>query len=103
MVANHDQAGRITRNPFDFRHNSLTKITVRVEGQTVSPGELTFNGDSKDACFLTTGKYKRTESSLIEPDDFLEGNTIFLYDLTAHGQCGDEQFIIRKKEMFTLI
>ena len=35
--------------------------------------------------------------SLIELDDFLEGYAIFLYDLTARGQCEDEQFTICKK------
>ena len=97
MVANRDQAGRMSKNPFHLRHNSMSKIAVRVEGQTVSPGMLTIDNDSKDAYFQllrASGKLKRVESSLIEPDDFLEGYTIFLYDLTARGQCGDEQFTI---------
>ena len=36
-----------------------------------------------------SGKFKRNENSLIELDDFLEGYAIFLYDLTARGQCED--------------
>ena len=44
-----------------------------------------------------SGKLKRVESSIIEPSDFLEGYMLFLYNLTPHRQCGDEQFTIRKK------
>ena len=44
-----------------------------------------------------SGKLKRVESSIIEPNDFLKGYTFFLYDLTPCDQCGGEQFTIRKK------
>ena len=51
MVATRDQVGIITKNLFHFRYNLLSKVTVRVEGQTVSPGKLTLNGDTKNAYF----------------------------------------------------
>ena len=35
MVANRYQAGRMTKNHFHFRHNSISKITIHLEGQTV--------------------------------------------------------------------
>ena len=103
MVANRDQAGTMTKNPFHFRHKNISKIAVSVDGQTVSPGVLSIDISSKDAkdayfqLMTTSGKLKKVESSIIEPDDFLEGYTLFLYDLTPRGQCGDEQFTIRKK------
>ena len=103
MVANRDQAGRMTKNPFHFRHDNISKIAVSVEGETVSPGVLSIDTSSKDAkdayfqLMRASGKLKRVESSIIEPDDFLEGYMLFLYDLTPCGQCGDEQFTIRKK------
>ena len=84
------------------------KIAVSGEGQTVSPGVLsidTSSEDAKDAYFQlmrASGKLKRVESSITEPDDFLEVYTLFLYDVTPCEQCGDEQFTIRKKETFTL-
>ena len=114
MVANRDQAGRMTKNPFHFRHNNISKIAVSLEGQTVSPGVLsidtsskdakhnniskvavsvegqtvspgvlsidTSSKDAKDAYFQlvrASGKLKRVESSIIEPDDFFY---IFLYE-----------------------
>ena len=92
MVANRDQAGRMTKNPFDFRHNNISKIAVSVEGQTLSPVVLSIDTtfkDAKDAYFQlmrASGKLKRVESSTMEPDDFLEGYTLFLYDLTPRGQ-----------------
>ena len=102
MIANRDQAGRITKNPFHFRHNNISKTAVSVEGQTVSPGVLsigTSSKDAKDAYFQlmrASGKLKRVESSIIEPDDFWRGMRFF-YMMLHRGQCGDEQFTIRKK------
>ena len=65
MAANRDQAGRTTKNPFHFRHNSISKITVCLEGQTVSPGILTFDNDAKEAYFHTL-RYFMPQGSLIE-------------------------------------
>ena len=73
MVANRDQAGRMTKNPFHFRHSNILKIAVSVEGQTVSPGVLSIDISSKDAkdayfqLMRAYGKLERVESSIIEP------------------------------------
>ena len=48
-VANQDQAGRMTKNPFHFRHNNILKLAVSIEGQTVSPGVLSIYTSAKDA------------------------------------------------------
>ena len=47
MVANRDQAGRMTKSPFHFRHNSISKITIRLDGQIISPSILTDDGDAR--------------------------------------------------------
>ena len=49
MVASQDQAGRMTKNPFHFRHNNISKIALSIDGQTVSPGVLSIDTSSKDA------------------------------------------------------
>ena len=72
MVANRDKAGRMTKHPFHFHHNSTSKIIVRLEGQTVSPGIHTVR-DAKEAYFQmlhASGRFSRNESSMIELDDF---------------------------------
>ena len=46
----------------------------------------------------STGRYKGTHSMLVDYNDFGNGNTILVFDLTARGECNSEQFTVRKLE-----
>ena len=46
----------------------------------------------------STGQYKGTCLMLVGHNDFGNGNTILVFDLTARGKCNSEQFTVRKLE-----
>ena len=46
----------------------------------------------------STGQYKSSRSMLVDYNDFGNGNTILVFDLTARGECNSEQFTVRKLE-----
>ena len=46
----------------------------------------------------STGQYKGTRSVIVDYNDFGNGDTILVFDLTARGESNSEEFTVRKLE-----
>ena len=89
MVENEAYNGNIEKNPFNFQHFDLMKISLYREGRSI-PGRA-FTPDFDDKCYLrsylhtmrTMNYYNTDDTNGLTPYEFANGYTIFLYDLTA--------------------
>ena len=54
--------------------------------------------EAYDTLMRSTGQYKGSCSMLVDNNNFGNGNTILVFDLTARGECNSEQFTVRKLE-----
>ena len=72
-------------NLFHFTHNGLESLVITIGNETLIRLDFDFAN-------------KGTHLMLVDCNDFGNGNTILVFDLTARGECNSEQFIIRKLE-----
>ena len=89
MVENEAYNGNIKKNPFNFQHFDLMKISLYREGRSI-PGRA-FTPDFANGCFLrsylhtmrTMSYYNTDDTNGLTPFEFANGFTVFTYDLTA--------------------
>ena len=102
LVESEAVTGSYSKNPFNFKHYNLSNISLTVDGQDVahSPIELNFSEN----------KYIRAYSSLftaldrggldwgnqITKEDFLDGYSLFAFDLSPD-KCNGDHFNLIKK------
>ena len=88
MMHNNSYNGNYKKNPFNFQHYNLTQIGISVYGEEVSFKLLKLNFDDKlfvtayNTLFLGTGKLHGNSRSVIKREDYSEGYTIIVADLT---------------------
>ena len=88
MMDNDSYNGNYTRNPFNFQHYNLTQIGTSVNGEEVPFKPLKLNFDDKlfvtvySTLFSGTGKLHGNSGSIIKREDYSEGYTIIVADLT---------------------
>ena len=103
MVENRSMYGVFKENPFHFKHNGLESLIITIGNETLIRLDFDFvNGqyvEAYDTLMKSTGQYK----VLVDCNDFGNGNTILVFDLTARGECNSEQFTVRKLEMLESI
>ena len=88
-VMNKDsENGNYKKNPFNFQHYNLTQIGISVNGEEVPFKPLKLNFDEKlfvtaySTLFSGTGKLHGNSGSIIKSEDYSEGYTIIVADLT---------------------
>ena len=88
MIDNGSSNGNYKKNPFNFQHYNLTQIGISVNGEEIPFKPLKLNFDDK--LFVTgyntllsgTGKLHGNDGSIIKREDYSEGYTIIVADLT---------------------
>ena len=88
MMDNDSYNGTYKKNPFNFQHYNLTQIGISVNGEEVPFKPLKLNFDDKlfvtayNTLFSGTGKLHGNSGSIIKREDYSEGYTIIVADLT---------------------
>ena len=88
MMDNDSYNGNCKKNPFNFKHYNLTQIGISVNGEEVPFKPLKLNFDDKlsvtvyTTLFSGTGKLHGNSGSIIKREDYSEGYTIIVADLT---------------------
>ena len=91
MMDNDSYNGNHKKNPFNFQHYNLTQIGISVNGEEVPFKPLKLNFDVKmivtayHTLFSGTGKLHGNSGSIIKREDYSEGYTIIVADLTLFG------------------
>ena len=80
--------GDYGKNPFNFKHFSLSQLKVYLDGQqqNIRPLDLNFESNHYINAYMTlytgTGKQFMDEGNQIQRDDFSRGYAIYAFDLT---------------------
>ena len=88
MMDNDYYNGNDKKNPLNFKHYNLTQIGISVNGEEVPFKPLKLSFDEKlfvTACntlFSGTGKIHGNSGGIIKREDYSEGYTIIVADLT---------------------
>ena len=88
MMDNNSYNGNYKNNPFNFKHYNLTQIGISVNEEEVPFKPLKLNFDDKlfvtayNTLFSGTGKLHGNSGSIIKREDYSEGYTIIVADLT---------------------
>ena len=88
MIDNDSYNGNYKKNPFNFQHYNLTQIGIPVNGEGVPFKPLKLNFDDKlfitaySILFSGAGKLHGNSGSIIKREDYSEGYTIIVADLT---------------------
>ena len=88
MMDNDSYNGNYKKNPFNFQHYSLTQIGISVNGEEVPFKPLKLNFDKKlfvtaySTLFSGTGELHGNSGNTIKREDYSEGYTIIVADLT---------------------
>lgn len=89
MVDNDAYAGLKKKNPYNFKHNKITSVTLYVNGvPTPSATILTNFSNSEEysrayaSIFSTTGLLHSSQGNLITKDMYAHGYFMIAYDLT---------------------
>ena len=89
MVSNSAYNGDITKNPFHFQHFGLDSLTLYRDGLSVSGRPFTpdFANGKAMRSYLQTMQtfhyYNNDDTNGLTLNDFINGYTIFAFDLTA--------------------
>ena len=88
MMDNDSYDGNYKKNPFNFQHYNLTQIGISVNGEEIPFKPLKLNFDDKlfvtayNILFSGTGKLHGNSGSIIKREDYSEGYTIIVADIT---------------------
>ena len=88
MMDNDSYNGNYKKNPFNFQHFNLTQIGIAVNGEAIPFKPLKLNFYDKlfvtayNTLFSGTGKLHGNIGSIIKRENYLEGYTIIVADLT---------------------
>ena len=88
MMDNDSYNGNYKNNPFNFQHYNVTQVGISVNREEVPFRPLKFNFDDKrfitayNTLFSGTGKLHGDSESIVKREDYSEGYTIIVADLT---------------------
>ena len=92
-------SGTYETNPFEFLHYKLNTIELRVGGKEITPLKVDFVNNNYGMAYvhLLTGIGLETgdRGVWIDYDDFGNGNTFFVFDLTPDGVDSDAMELIK--------
>ncbi|XP_026104439.1 uncharacterized protein F54H12.2-like [Carassius auratus] len=101
MVDNDAFTGSYEKNPFAFKHYNLEFLTVYVDGQQFPAKPLQPNFDAGLAVreyyqlAMTTGRHLKDRPLCISRNDFLNGYTLYAFNLTPDEDCGQHISLIK--------
>lgn len=108
MVDNDAFHGTLAKNPYNFKHNDLSKIVLMRNGQPFPGHVYEPNFDEK----LTLRSYVNTMMAMdyfntddtngLTPDEFRNGFTIYAFDMTADNQVVAPHRQAKKRESVSL-
>ena len=88
LVDNAAYNGHIEKNPFHFKHHKLNHLALYLDGQQVASKALTpnfannINVRSYCQLFIGTGKYFNDEDNDLTRSNYVNGHTLFAFDMT---------------------
>ena len=102
MVDNDLFTGTYKKNPFNFKHQNLSKIACLVNGESLpgQPLKMNFNRDhfldGYKSLFVSTGKINRDEGINIKRSEYKYGYTLFGFDISPSTCNGGHQEPIKR-------
>jgi len=94
--------GHFTRNPFNFKHYSLTEISLYLDGhqQAIKPIQSDFAANQYIRSYMTlfsgTGKENKNEGNGIDRSDYNSGYALYAFDLSPD-LCDEGHFNLAKQ------
>ena len=88
LVDNEAFNGSFTMNPFNFKHFSLSELSIYLDGiqQGIKPIKSSFAQNNYVRSFMTlfggTGKENRDEGNDLDREDYKNGYALYAFDLT---------------------
>ncbi|XP_048020933.1 uncharacterized protein F54H12.2-like [Megalobrama amblycephala] len=101
MVDNDAFTGSYNKNPFTFKHYNLEFLAVYVDGQQFPAKPLQPNFESRTAVrefyqlAMASGRHLKNQALSIDRDDFLNGYTLYAFNLTPDEECGQHISLIK--------
>ncbi|XP_048064833.1 uncharacterized protein F54H12.2-like [Megalobrama amblycephala] len=101
MVDNDAFTGTYNKNPFAFKHYDLEFLAVYVDGQQFPAKPLQPNFESRAAVrefyqlAMASGRHLKNQALSIDRDDFLNGYTLYAFNLTPDEECGQHISLIK--------
>ncbi len=101
MVDNDAFTGSYTKNPFTFKYYDLEFLAVYVDGQQYPSKPLQPNFEAGSAVreyyqlVMTTGRHLKDQPLCIGRNDFLNGYTLYAFNLTPDEECGQHISLIK--------
>ncbi len=92
--------GKISLNPFNFKHYELSKISLSLDGEEIPspPKELNFNDKLYMMGYNSIygfDKFVAYSGNNISREEYLDGYTLFAFDLTAD-MCNGSHFNLNR-------
>ncbi|KAH1183000.1 uncharacterized protein F54H12.2-like [Mauremys mutica] len=94
-------SGSYIKNPFNFKHYNINFVALYVDGEQV-PGKPLQPDFENGNCVReymqlvqATGKYVKGRLLLINSDEFVQGYTLYAFDLTPDQECADHYSLIQ--------
>lgn len=101
MVDNDAFTGAYDKNPFAFKHYDLEFLAVYVDGQQHPAKPLQPNFGSGTAVrefyqlALSSGRHLKNQALVIDREDFLQGYTLYGFNLTPDEECGQHISLVK--------
>ncbi|XP_048010383.1 uncharacterized protein F54H12.2-like [Megalobrama amblycephala] len=101
MVDNDAFTGTYEKNPFAFKHYNLEFLAVYVDGQQFPTKPLQPNFESGLAVrefyqlAMASGRHLKNQPLSIDRNDFLNGYTLYAFNLTPDEDCGQHISLIK--------
>ena len=99
LVPGKNFAGSIDTNPFYFKHYDVNTIELRVGGREISPLKVNFKSGNYGLAYLYLlngiGIGGSNKGIWLSYDEFADGNSFFVFDLTADGADSDAMELMK--------
>ncbi|XP_077057587.1 uncharacterized protein F54H12.2-like [Siphateles boraxobius] len=101
MVDNDAFTGSYTKNPFAFKHYNLEFLAVYVDSQQFPAKPLQPNFEAGVAArefyqlSMATGRHLKDRALCIDSNDFINGYTLYAFNLTPDEECGQHISLIK--------
>ncbi|XP_039537536.1 uncharacterized protein F54H12.2-like [Pimephales promelas] len=101
MVDNDAFTGSYAKNPFSFKHFNLEFLAVYVDSHQFPAKPFQPNFESGLAAreyyqlVMATGRHLKDRALAINIDDFIDGYTLFAFNLTPDEDCGQHISLIK--------
>ena len=99
FVPGKNFAGSLDTNPFNFKHYNVNTIELRVGGRELTPLKLDFTNGNYGLAYMYLlngiGMGHGDKGIWLSYDEFANGNSFFVFDLTADGVDSDAMELMK--------